>query len=222
MAHREARRLVLLIAPALLTACVSAKVEQYREAPTRAARIAKGESVVILSRGQHGDRETETDFNTCLASALGRRGLPVIEEQVLVDQLYPWLEPRTAPLNADALPRLLDTPGVEARIRAAGVRYMIWIDGQSETTGSAGALSCAVAPGFAGCFGFGMWDKESTYRAEVWDLNQRSSVGKVSSRATGTSYVPAFIVPIPFIAATQSAACGGAAEQLADLVKPAG
>ena len=216
------RRLAVVVAALLLAGCVSAKVEQYREAPTRVARIARGESVVILSRGQHGDRETETDFTGCLSSALGRRGLPVIEEQVLVDTLYPWLEPRTAPLNADALPRLLDTPGVEAKIRAAGVRYMIWIDGQSETTGSAGGLSCAVAPGFAGCFGFGMWDKESSYRAEVWDLDQRSSVGKVSSRATGTSYVPAFIVPIPFLAATQSAACSGAAEQLADLVKPAG
>ena len=202
------------------TGCVSSKVEQFRQAPTRAATIAKGESVVILSRGQHGDRETETGFNDCLASALRAEGLPVMEEQALVDALYPWLEPRTAPLNADALPKLLDQPGVEAKIRAAGVRYMIWIDGQSETTGSSGALSCAVGPGFAGCFGFGMWDKESAYRAEVWDLNQRSSVGKVSTRSTGTSYVPAFIVPIPLIARTQSAACDGAAEQLVDLVRP--
>ncbi|WP_293373005.1 hypothetical protein [Nevskia sp.] len=202
------------------SACVSSKVEQFREAPTRSVQIAKGESVVILSRGQHGDRETESDFNTCLASALIKEGLPVMAEQVLVDALYPWLEPRTAPLNADALPTLLDRPGVEAKIRAAGVRYMIWIDGQSEVTGSAGGLSCAVGPGFAGCFGFGMWDKESAYRAEVWDLNQRSSVGKVSTRSTGTSYVPAFIVPIPLIARTQTAACDGAAEQLVDLVKP--
>lgn len=221
MTRPELRSLVL-IAVLLLGGCVSAKVEQYREAPTRVARIGTGESVAILSRGQHGDRQAEADFTGCLASALGRRGLPVVEEAVLVDALYPWLEPRTAPLNADALPRLLDTPGVEAKIRAAGVRYMIWIDGQSETTGSAGGLSCAVAPGFAGCFGFGMWDKESAYRAEVWDLDQRTSVGKVSSRATGTSYVPAFIVPIPLIAATQNAACSGAAAQLADLVKPAG
>ena len=143
-----------------------------------------------------------------------------MDEQALVDALYPWLEPRTAPLNADALPKLLDQPGVEAKIRAAGVRYMIWIDGQSETTDSSGGLSCAVGPGFAGCFGFGMWDKESAYRAEVWDLNQRSSVGKVSTRAIGTSYMPAFIVPIPLIARTQSAACDGAAEQLVDLVRP--
>jgi len=216
----ERAALVVVASAALLGGCVSAKVEQYRQAPTRVASIAKGESVVILSRGQHGDRETESDFNSCLASALQREGLPVMAEQVLVDALYPWLEPRTAPLNAEALPKLLDQPGVEAKIRAAGVRYMIWIDGQSETTGSSGGLSCAVGPGFAGCFGFGMWDKESAYRAEVWDLNQRSSVGKVSTRATGTSYVPALIVPIPLIARTQSAACDGAAEQLVDLIRP--
>lgn len=217
--HRD-HRFGVLLAALLLGGCVSAKVEQYRQAPTRVAKIAKGEQVVILSRGQHGDRETEADFNGCLASALKREGLPVMDEQALVDALYPWLEPRTAPLNADALPKLLDQPGVEAKIRAAGVRYMIWIDGQSETTDSSGGLSCAVGPGFAGCFGFGMWDKESAYRAEVWDLNQRSSVGKVSTRAIGTSYMPAFIVPIPLIARTQSAACDGAAEQLVDLVRP--
>lgn len=217
---RPERSLALAGLALLMAGCVSSKVEQFRQSPTRVATIAKGESVVILSRGQHGDRETESDFNGCLALALRSEGLPVMEEQVLVDALYPWLEPRTAPLNADALPKLLDQPGVEAKIRAAGVRYMIWIDGQSETTGSAGGLSCAVGPGFAGCFGFGMWDKESAYRAEVWDLNQRSSVGKVSTRSTGTSYVPAFIVPIPLIARTQSAACDGAAGQLVDLVRP--
>jgi hypothetical protein len=36
----------------------------------------------------------------------------------------------------------------------------------------------------------------------------------VSADVSGTSYMPAFVVPIPLIARTQSAACSGLARQL--------
>jgi hypothetical protein len=214
------RALMVVVTAVVVAGCVSAKVEQIRTTPGKAVPLAAGDSVVILSRRQHGDRQTEESFNRCLESKLTRADMPVIAESVFVDALYPWLEPRLAPVSAKALPRLLDQPGVSERIRAARVRYMIWVDGKSETVDSNGALSCAAAPGFAGCFGFGMWDKLSDYEAEIWDLNSGEALGKVSARATGTSYVPAVIIPVPIIAPTQSAACDGVAEQLADLIRP--
>lgn len=213
--------IILLVVAALgLTACVNAKVEQIRQAPGRVTTLASGETLVVLSRRQHGNRQTEDDFSRCLERELSARRLPVVAEQDFVDALYPWMEPRTAPLTAEALPRLLDQPGVAQRVRAAKVRYMVWIDGQSESKPGGGSVSCAAAPGFAGCFGFGMWDKESDYQAEIWDLDSRVALGKVSARATGTSYMPAFVVPVPIIAPTQSVACRGVANQLADLIRP--
>lgn len=212
--------LVALGVGGLSSACVSSKVEQFRSAPRGVTPLVTGDTVVVLNRRQHGDRETEESFNNCLESKLTSRQLPVTPQAQFVDALFPWLEPRAAPLSARALPQLLDQPGVVDRIRAARVRYMIWIDGESETVDSAGSLSCAAAPGFAGCLGFGMWDKESDYEAEVWDLDARHVVGKVSARATGTTYMPALIIPIPLVARTEAAACDGIADQLADLIRP--
>lgn len=58
------------------------------------------------------------------------------------------------------------------------------------------------------------WEKDSSYEASIWDLKRARSVGLISAEASGTSYLPAIIVPIPLIARTQAAACDGLAEQL--------
>ena len=75
-------------------------------------------------------------------------------------------------------------------------------------------MSCAVGPGGGGCFGFVWWDTASVYEANIWDLQKARSVGAVSADASGMSYVPALLVPVPLIARTQNAACKGVAEQL--------
>jgi hypothetical protein len=203
---RRPLRMLSLLPLLALIGCVTAKVEQIRQASGPAPALADGESVVVLTRRQH-NQTGEESFIRCLEQALAARRMP-------------WLEPRLAPLKAEALPELMDRPGVAQRVRAARVRYMIWVDGQSESSDRSGSMSCAVAPGFAGCLGFTMWDKEADYRAEIWDLETREALGKVSVRATGTSYMPALLVPVPIVAPTDSAACKAVAEQLSDLIRP--
>jgi hypothetical protein len=216
---RRPLRMLSLLPLLALIGCVTAKVEQIRQASGPAPALADGESVVVLTRRQH-NQTGEESFIRCLEQALAARRMPVMGERQLADELFPWLEPRLAPLKAEALPELMDRPGVAQRVRAARVRYMIWVDGQSESSDRSGSMSCAVAPGFAGCLGFTMWDKEADYRAEIWDLETREALGKVSVRATGTSYMPALLVPVPIVAPTDSAACKAVAEQLSDLIRP--
>ncbi|MBU0791487.1 MAG: hypothetical protein KKC55_13520, partial [Gammaproteobacteria bacterium] len=98
---------VVLAGVAGLGGCVSAKVEQFRSAPRGAAPLVTGDTVVILNRRQHGDRQAEDSFNRCLENKLASQQLPVTPQADLVDALFPWLEPRTAPLSARALPKLL-------------------------------------------------------------------------------------------------------------------
>ena len=52
------------------------------------------------------------------------------------------------------------------------------------------------------------------YNASVWDLSQETSVGNVSANVTGTSMIPAIIIPIPILARTQSNACDGLSDQI--------
>jgi len=80
--------------------------------------------------------------------------------------------------------------------------------------GSGGSMSCAAGPGGGGCFGCAWWQDDSKYEASVWDLDGLEKTGTVSADVSGTSYIPAIIIPIPLIARTQSKACNALANQL--------
>ena len=91
---------------------------------------------------------------------------------------------------------------------------MVKVTGETKTTASSGALSCAAGPGGGGCFGFAWWDDTSSYEASVWDLSQETSVGNLSANVSGTSVIPAIVIPIPILARTQSNACEGLTQQI--------
>ncbi len=214
---RYARGLLALAFGALLAGCVTSQVEQVRQGTTG---ISDGEAVVILARRHHSGHEAESSFTECISESLtsGAAPLDVRAEQAFVDTLFPWFEPRTAPLSADTLPKLLGEPAIAEKLAGTGVRYIVWVDGMTEVSEGAGSMTCAVGPGGGGCFGFTWWDKDSQYEASVWDLETYEDVGRISAAAQGTSYMPAVIVPIPLIARTQATACKGLADQLKDFL----
>jgi hypothetical protein len=197
----------------LLQACVTSRVEDSRESGTG---IAGDESIVIMAKSYHLGNETEDNYISCIEHALGngKRGLNVIPHKQFVDSLFPWFEPRTAPADTEALPKLMERPGVRAKLEEQGVRYIVWLDGDTDKVAGGGSLSCAAGPGGGGCFGFAWWQKNADYNASVWDLDQLESAGTVSADVSGTSFLPALVIPIPLIARTQATACKGLARQL--------
>ena len=90
----------------------------------------------------------------------------------------------------------------------------MWIDGETIRTGGAGSMTCGIGPGGAGCFGFGTWGNDSNYEATIWDFTDQEEVGRMSTQASGQSYMPAVVVPIPIIAPVQGTACDGLGDQL--------
>ena len=72
----------------------------------------------------------------------------------------------------------------------------------------------AAGPGGGGCFGFAWWQNDAKYQASVWDLSGLEDAGTVSADFSGTSFLPAVVVPIPLIARTQAKACQGLSDQL--------
>lgn len=193
--------------------CVTSRVEDARENVTG---LKEGESVVIMAKSYHQGNETEAGYISCIEDALGRgsKGLRVIPRQQFVDSLFPWFEPRTAPAETKGLTKLMERPGVADIVKDMGVRYIVWLDGDTETVAQGGSLSCAAGPGGGGCFGFAWWQKDADYEASVWDLDGYETAGTVTADVSGTSFLPALVVPIPLIARTQSAACKGLAQQL--------
>lgn len=213
-------RLLLLALFALTaSACTSVTIDHYSSGTVS---IAEDESIVVLGRRTASTYDTEEDLIACVGRSLGngRSGINVIPEQEFVDRLYPWFEPRTAPTQVAALQRLVQYQEIAAVMEDYNIRHIVWIDGKTETTDSAGSIGCSIGAGGAGCFGFGTWDQESKYEASIWDYRDQKLLGQISTDAAGTSYMPALVIPIPIIARVQAGACKGMADQLRAFFTP--
>ena len=197
----------------LLSGCTTTRLEEQTNLPFE---ILEGDSVVITSNSYHAGSETENDFLLCINNSLSNKQkmFNVIPTQQFINELYPWFEPRTAPQTTEDLSSFLNKDLVQQKIKTLDVKYIINISGQTKTNSSSGALSCAAGPGGGGCFGLAWWDDTSAYTASIWDLDQESAVGNVSANVSGTSVIPALVIPIPIIARTQKTAC----EELTDQI----
>ena len=211
----------LLLIGTLLGGCLSTTViDEYRE-NSASTTLLEGETIVVLGRRNSASYETEFDFVECVGRSLDSaiRGIEVIPEPSFLDSMYPYFETSKAPMDVKNLDSLVQIPEVAQKLDDLGVRYFVWIDGFTETTDSTGAISCTVAPSGAGCFGFASWDDEANYEAVIWDFKDLNLAGKISAESSGTSYLPAVIVPIPLLARVQANACSSMASQIRSFIQ---
>lgn len=209
---------IISLVMVFFASCTSTTVDEFRQGETG---IESGESIVILGRRQASDYETRSEFVECVGDRMrrGQNAINVVPEKEFVDAMFPWFEPRTAPLRPSGLEQLMAEDAVASKINDFGIRYIIWIDGFTETSGRAGSISCAVGPAGGGCFGFGTWEDDASFDAFVWDIDSLRNVGTINADATGQSYLPALVVPIPLLARVEENACSRLATQLKDFVK---
>jgi len=121
-------------------------------APGTAGAEETAESLVLIRTSYLAGNRTEEDFVRCVSKKIRSGGKrPVIHaERQFVDDLYPWMEPRTMPRESADLGDFMARPGVADAIHRKGVRYLVWLSGQTLREGSGGGLSCAAGPGGAG------------------------------------------------------------------------
>ena len=144
----------------------------------------------------------------------------MISNQEFIDTFYPWFEARIAPTEVEDLQNIAHNEKIKDRLESLGIRYLVWIDGSTSRINQNGSVQCAVATGgIPACFGFLSWRAESVYEAVIWDVERNISVGKLSAESKGMSFVPAVVIPIPFIARTQSSACASLADQLKEFIE---
>lgn len=208
------RALLLASALVLTSACVTSTVdEQVFNEPIAGIGDA---SVVILGRRHASDYETEPDFVKCVGAYItsGDKSITVVNELEFLNAVYPWFEPRTAPLHPKDVERLLAQPPVAQKLAALKLEYLIWLDGSTVRKGGSGSVACSLG----GCFGFGTWTHDADYEAVIWDFTDKTEVGHVATTATGQSYMPAVIVPIPIIAPVQGTACDAIGVQLLEFL----
>lgn len=198
----------------LLGGCAATTtIDEYRPS-NEPIMLSGSEKVALLGRRDAGHYETDREFISCIGNKVKGANIEVLEEQDFIDAIYPWFEPRTAPKGLPRLKRLLQQPLVKDEIDRQGVRYLIWLDGSTETQGNAGSISCAVGPAGGGCFGFAKWDKVSVYEAVVWDLQLLEEKGRLRVDSEGSSYLIGAVAPIPLLTPVKSDACSSLGKQL--------
>ena len=204
---------ILIFFSLLITSCSTTRIDQEVNA---AYSIKDGESIVVLSDSYHTGNKTENDFMDCLNRSLSKKQdqFNIISTTEFQNIFYPWFEPSTAPQNIEDLPKVLGKQLIKDKLDELEIKYLVKVTGETKTNASSGALSCAAGPGGGGCFGFAWWDDTSSYEASVWDLSQETSVGNLSANVSGTSVIPAIVIPIPILARTQSNACEGLTQQI--------
>ena len=108
-------------------------MQEIRQASTG---ISPTESVVVLGRHNNAADESEDDFVNCVSNNLsgGKSRVGVVSEAAFVDAMFPWFEPRTAPLNTSDLPEIVNQPILADKLNSIGVRYVIWIEGNTHRT----------------------------------------------------------------------------------------
>lgn len=210
--------LLIVLISLLLVACNTVTVIDKHKV-LNSVDLSDKDSIVLLGRRHSHQHETERDYISCVGSNLstGNEGVNVIPEHQFIDAMYPYFEASTAPMDVNRLGELVQQPIILKRFTDYHIRYLIWIEGNTQTIDNSGAISCAGGP--AGCFGFVMWNDEAHYEAKIWDVHQLALSGKISTETQGTSYLPAVILPIPLLASVKADACDGMATQLKQFLK---
>ena len=155
----------------LASGCMTSKIDETRQVATA---IQANEAIVLLKKPQIEGVGTEEEFLDCVQEKLGGTlmhpedgqsgrtarsgdGVPfrIYGEQEFTDAMFPWFEPSTAPANATGLKTLLARPGVSDRLNQIGVRYIVWLDGNTVKSDGGGFITCAAGPVMAACIGLG-------------------------------------------------------------------
>jgi hypothetical protein len=209
--------LLTLCALLALGGCTTTEIDEFRQGQTS---IGANESIVILGRRQNNNYETEGSFVNCVAGIVGsgQDGINVVAEQEFLDAMFPFFEPRTAPMRTSHLRELMSLEVAAERMDDFGIQYIVWLDGITHRSNQAGSISCTIGPGGGGCFGFGTWQDDSNFEAEIWDMDTLDAVGSISTDSMGQSYMPALVVPIPLIARVEQSACNGLGNQLKQFI----
>lgn len=209
-----ARIMFLLIGLTLLAGCGSTTtVDEFRKT-TKLLELGDADKVVVLGRHDAGHYETDLSFIQCIGNQIEGSDVIVVPEVEFINSMYPWFEPRTAPKGLGRLRQLMERPFVRQKLDDEKIRFLVYLDGEIESSGHAGSMSCSIGLGFGGCFGFTTWDKTAFFEAVVWDLEDLTEEARIRVDSEGTSYVIGLVAPIPLLTPVESQACSGMGKQL--------
>ena len=119
--------------------------------------------------------------------------------------LFPWLEQSTAPRSEEDFLRFLVQADVQRKFAELNLRYWIQSSGGTITDIGKGPLVCGL--GAPACFGITAGSRDSSFHVNVIDLKKAVSVARETVTRHSDVVVPAFFIPVPILAPTETVAC---------------
>ncbi|HJS91800.1 MAG TPA: hypothetical protein VJ738_17665 [Steroidobacteraceae bacterium] len=180
----------------------------------RTDRAASASEAIVVVPDMNAWLYTDSAVaESCIGHRLAESSPPL--EVIPIDRIrlefFPWLEPAVAPKSREAMRQWLQGEGVQTQLRALGIRYFLEFRGGTKMDTQGGML-CSY-----GCLGFIWGHRQSSFSAYLLDVRRNETWTEETAVRRGRVIVPAFLLPVPLIAATKTAAC----EELADKIRAA-
>jgi hypothetical protein len=231
-------RSIIIAASLVLTGCSVPVVKatlfegaKLLGSEAKSLALTAGETIVVLSAGS----TTKDDAWPvgCVRDAIEGADINIhfMTPQNFRDATFPWFENNEV---ENGIAELKKMPSLSKVVEQIGLRYIILVAGQTGSSesdgwgvsgqggvfyiGKHGLFLCGAGPGGAGCFGFLAWQRTSDVSATVWDFKRGIPTAGIAAKVTGASAIPAFILPVPLIAPTETAACRELGHQIARFV----
>lgn len=133
------------------------------------------------------------------------------------DVLFPLMEPATQPETEEAFAALLTRSDIRPRLMKR-MDYLVAFAGGTAKEPKGGVM-CGGGFGAGGCLGFAWINKDTRIRVVIWDLGKATPATHQDSRVEGTTWIPAFILPIPIPAFTETEACHDMSRQIVEFIR---
>lgn len=155
----------------------------------------------------------------CLTGQLASAcpGSVFVSQATIRDAFFPLLEPATQPDSEEAFAALLARNDVRPRL-VKRMDYLVTFTGGTVEEDKGGIL-CGAGYGGGGCLGFAWINKDTRISVVIWEMGEPMPASHRESRATGTTLIPAFILPIPIPALTEGAACRDMSRQILAFIR---
>jgi len=221
---------IWLFAAALLwTGCTTAQVQAVRHTATQ---IEPQEAVAIVFSRQFsldGRPIDEKEIVTCISDEIRKAhpSLRIVAPDEFRRAAFPDLSPEAVPNSPEYLSQLLNHANFRERISSLGIRYLLSVQGKTDSVQKGGA-GCGGGMGGAACIGLLTWERQSRISASVFDLKEARPAGNLHASADGRPWF-FFIFPSPLMiglpAFTEGKACREMGDALAKFLageRPAG
>lgn len=153
-----------------------------------------------------------------LYKRLGRQLAVAFPESIFVssesirDSIFPLIEPATQPDSEKTFAALLARNDIRSRLLKR-MDFLVTFTGETAEE-IKGVILCE-----RGCVGLAWINKDTRISVVIWDLQEQTSPSYHDSRVEGTTWIPAFILPIPLSARTEAEACNEISRQIVEFIR---